>query len=84
MMPKNSRGHTILSNRLGHERQHTMRRISRTYGWSKTVTAPRTFATTSLLPQHASATESGPYWTHVKPWQEVQAADFLSYGWQVR
>jgi hypothetical protein len=84
MMPKVSPGHTILSNRLRHELQYTMRRISRTYGWSQTVATPRTFTTTSFLPQHASATGPEPYWTHVKPWQEVQAADFLSYGWQVR
>lgn len=84
MLSRPSRINTMLRDWNKLVLQKTMRRVPRPLYAILTTAKPRSFATTSLLNQHASDTEQVPYWRKVGPWKEVHADDFLTYGWQVR
>jgi lysine 2,3-aminomutase len=73
----------MLSNLHRLELQSGIKRISGTH-YQNLTAKPRRFTTTPDINKDASRTDPTPYWTHVRPWKEVPAADFLNYGWQVR
>lgn len=63
--------------------ERTIRTFARRLHPSDVLATPRTFATTYAFNQHASDTEQNPYWRSLGPWKDVQADEFLNYGWQV-
>lgn len=64
--------------------ERTIRTFARRLHLSNVFATSRSFATTYGFNQHASDTEQNPYWKSVGPWKNVQADEFLNYGWQVR
>ena len=84
MMPAVSPTSTMLTNwnKLDLP-EKAMRTFAKGLYPSKVAAAPRTFATTCSTSQHTSDTDQIPYWRNLSPWKDVQANDFLNYGWQV-
>lgn len=63
-----------------HNAKHGSRMSTRT----NIATVLRTIAHTSSADSRSAEAEPEPYWTHLRPWKDVKAHQFLAYSWQVR
>lgn len=63
---------------------HSAKHGSRTSTRLNIAAALRTIAHTSSVDSKSAEAEPEPYWTHLRPWKDVKADQFLAYSWQVR
>lgn len=63
---------------------HSAKHGSRISTRTNIISAIRTIAHTPSVDSGSAEAEPEPYWTHLRPWKDVKAHQFLVYSWQVR